>query len=1038
MKQMCRRYLAFIALSALFAMLVSEVSGQTLPVQSVPSPEVASLGMYGTVPVSLFTGVPDISIPLYEVKAGGYTLPVAVSYHTALVKPHSQPGCLGLGWSLMAGGSITRTVRGVYDEMKYRDKLDGKQIVKGQEPGFYAQCHRMKNITSGQFKEETKRIHQNMPGDEWHELCADEFSFNFCGYSGNFYRSAEGGWNVVSAHAIRVEFDENAGFVSIGDVGKRINLEGWERAVYNDRYFCNFTLVTPDGCRYEFGGLDAMDFCIPYYTRTSSDLVATGWHLTRIVTPEGHTIELEYDGSNINYDLRYVPSQVTVYNLPSGASNPNTGRNGLTGFLLFSSHLSHIRTSDEQIDFTYYENAGVNDWFAESVLGWENSGFNHVDIYSVKSSLTKTNFHQLLSDKPDLVKKETYFMDFIKANQREFVLHSMAVKNLNGGQSKTVYFEHSFENRLRLNKITERVGFHDPEPIYTQDGHGRLVMSGYKIPDLMLPGTVPEYTFEYNTTRQMPRTRVFPKTDDWGYYRGGEWSMADHVTFESHAPSLIDGLAEMLTGITWPTGGKTRFEYEQHDYAKVVNATLTSVSDERGKCGGLRIAVVSREDADGKLLSSSHYRYVSADDRNAPSSGILKRKPTKEIRYTSGEAILELKSEDGFYPSVTNLNSPDVGYSCVIEETKDGKERLQGKVIYRFANYDADVYGNTHYDEPACYSLLTGDSYINTYSSHSEERGKLLSEEYYNVAGELLRKLEYKYEKVNPESFVTAWQTEVCFCRDTERFTYALVGTLTNTYMYSYLKTSVKETGYTERGTFSTERTFAYDNTRKLLKRETLGKGDELLTTTYTYPWNYPEYGWMTEKNIVSPIVEKVVSNGASSRGERTDYTSSGSAYYPYRCTMLVNGLHRNVTFNVTSADIYGNPLALEDKGLKQVLIWGCEGQRLLMRIENATLKEVQGVLGKDVFSYSSQKLSAIDYSALMNIRHKLPFAHCYIYKYNKNLLLESSTSADGTTLFYDYDYAGRLRGTSLLEKGTNPVPRQSIVNGYDYYYHIH
>lgn len=1034
---MCKRHLVLIALSVLFATLAPKVSGQKLPVQSVPSPEVASLGMYGTVPVSLFTGVPDISIPLYEVKAGSYTLPITASYHTASVKPHSQPGCLGLGWSLMAGGSITRTVRGVYDEMKY---------ASGQEPGFYAQCHRMKDITPGRFKEETGHIRQDMPGDEWYELCADEFSFNFCGYSGNFYRSAEGDWNVVSDHAIRVEFDESTGFISIGDVGTRINLNGWGRTVYNDRYFCKFTLVTPDGCRYEFGGLDAMDFSIPYYTRTSSDLVATSWHLTRIVTPGGHTIELEYDGSNISYDLRYVPSQVMVYNLPCGASNPNTGRNGLTGFLLFSSHLSHIRTSDEQIDLTYYENAGVNDCFAESVLGWENSGFNHVDIYSVKSSFTQINFHQLLNDKPNLDKmKNTYFMDFIKENQREFVLHSIAVKNLNGGQSKTVYFEHSFENRLRLKKITERAGFYDPDPMYIKDGHGQFVFCGYKIPDLMLPGTVPEYAFEYNTTRQMPHTRVFPKTDDWGYYRGGELSMADNVTFESHAPSLLDGQAEMLTKITWPTGGKTRFEYEQHDYAKVVNATLTSVSDERGKCGGLRIAVVSREDADGKLLSSQHYRYVTADARNALSSGILKRKPTKEIRYTSGEAILVLKSEDGFYPSVTNLNSPDVGYSCVIEETKDGEGRLQGKIIHRFSNYDADVYGNTHYDEPAYYSMLIGDSYTNTYSSHSAERGKLLSEEYYNVAGELLHKLEYKYEKVNPDSFVTAWQAEVCFCRDEERLVYAFVGTLTNTYMYSYLKTSVKETEYTDRGTFSTERTFAYDNTRKQLKRETLGKGDELLTTTYTYPWDYSEYGWMTEKNIVSPVVEKVVSNGTSSRGERTDYTSSdkvynpsNNGYYPSRHTILVDGVPRRTDYVVSAADAYGNPVELEVDGLKQVLIWGCGGQRLLMRIENTTLELVEGILGHHPSSYSSKAIDKIDYTDLQNLRYKLPLAHCYIYKYNKNLFLESSTAADGTTLFYNYDYVGRLRGTYLWEKSSDGNLQPCLTDSYDYHYHIH
>ena len=35
--------------------------------QSLPSPNVAALGLYGEIPVSKFTGMPDISVPIYEV-----------------------------------------------------------------------------------------------------------------------------------------------------------------------------------------------------------------------------------------------------------------------------------------------------------------------------------------------------------------------------------------------------------------------------------------------------------------------------------------------------------------------------------------------------------------------------------------------------------------------------------------------------------------------------------------------------------------------------------------------------------------------------------------------------------------------------------------------------------------------------------------------------------------------------------------------------------------------------------------------------------
>ena len=37
---------------------------------------------------------------------------------------------------------------------------------------------------------------------------------------------------------------------------------------------------------------------------------------------------------------------------------------------------------------------------------------------------------------------------------------------------------------------------------------------------------------------------------------------------------------------------------------------------------------------------------------------------------------LYLKSKGGFFPSVTNLNTPDVGYSCVIEEAFDKDNKV--------------------------------------------------------------------------------------------------------------------------------------------------------------------------------------------------------------------------------------------------------------------------------------------------------------------------------------------------------------------------
>lgn len=77
-----------------------------------PAPEAAELGKYGNVPISLFTGTPSISIPLYELKGNEISLPISLSYNASGFKPEEQATWVGAGWSLNAGGVVTRAVMG--------------------------------------------------------------------------------------------------------------------------------------------------------------------------------------------------------------------------------------------------------------------------------------------------------------------------------------------------------------------------------------------------------------------------------------------------------------------------------------------------------------------------------------------------------------------------------------------------------------------------------------------------------------------------------------------------------------------------------------------------------------------------------------------------------------------------------------------------------------------------------------------------------------------------------------------------------------
>src|SRR5262249_56896233 len=79
---------------------------------SIPSPTAASLGKFGDVPVSLYTGIPDITVPLFTAHGRTLPVPIALHYYAGGVKVEERGGWVGLGWSLAAGGGVHRTVHG--------------------------------------------------------------------------------------------------------------------------------------------------------------------------------------------------------------------------------------------------------------------------------------------------------------------------------------------------------------------------------------------------------------------------------------------------------------------------------------------------------------------------------------------------------------------------------------------------------------------------------------------------------------------------------------------------------------------------------------------------------------------------------------------------------------------------------------------------------------------------------------------------------------------------------------------------------------
>ncbi len=81
----------------------------------IDDPRIAKFTIFGNIPVSHSTGIPDISIPLFNLKSRGFELPVTLRYHPSLVKPPFDQTNIATGWVLEVGGNITQQTKGIND-----------------------------------------------------------------------------------------------------------------------------------------------------------------------------------------------------------------------------------------------------------------------------------------------------------------------------------------------------------------------------------------------------------------------------------------------------------------------------------------------------------------------------------------------------------------------------------------------------------------------------------------------------------------------------------------------------------------------------------------------------------------------------------------------------------------------------------------------------------------------------------------------------------------------------------------------------------
>ncbi len=100
---------------------VNPING-LLPNVTPKSPNATALGRFDEHPVSMYTGLATIEIPIFDIEAGGIKVPVKLSYHAGGNKVSDIASWVGLGWSLQYGGTVSRSMQGIPDEKNTNGK----------------------------------------------------------------------------------------------------------------------------------------------------------------------------------------------------------------------------------------------------------------------------------------------------------------------------------------------------------------------------------------------------------------------------------------------------------------------------------------------------------------------------------------------------------------------------------------------------------------------------------------------------------------------------------------------------------------------------------------------------------------------------------------------------------------------------------------------------------------------------------------------------------------------------------------------------
>ena len=956
--------------------------------EAVGTPATAALVKNIVYPVDYSTGLPEIKIPLYEVKSGSITLPIYLSYHASGIKLSDVDGWTGVGWSLVAEPIISRTIQGAEDNPVTRF-CDFDTTT----PKDYLYLYTMAN-------------------DKCREQ-PDEYYYRLLGKQGMF---------MYSMHPQ----DSTRHFLPLPYEDIRIDWTGRFFKIIDD----DGTTYTFDGGQ-EYGGMDKK---------------TVGWKASSIISANRMDgISFVYDNEWIKYSVKTHDDCVVVRDAFEKKFSIASMRND---FPAASAFLPDewmqdpvIYSTVMNVTKTYQRNEEgkiVPDYY-----GSYPTPSDHYTL-SGSQSLQEIHFSQgkvVFTQKARKLEKITIYnlsgqvVREIQFNYMvsgtvltpRYYLESIVVTDIEKKQPEDYHFDYYAPERLPAqgSRSIDIWGYFNGS--YTSSN----------------PTLVPRQTIITTTKRQSPNNPAFIENGDNVSLSFGSYLREADERF------MICGT---LKEITYPTGSTDEFIYEAHRYRRntdeaeirIVGGLRIKQIKTKTKNKEIKVRTFKYgkdEDGNGMPIINDHFNYFmlnqpyylgdplrgnciyatcyygpDVDQYIVARQRIFFCHPIWPVTYDGGSFVMyDYVTE---YNGTPEVNSGKTVYQYYLQaplSPPDPHNTIQGN--------QHDGWKSGHLISKTVYKNNNGEyepleSIENEYSSLKKYFGDIIVGEVgMNVA---VKKAGSGYVPESVKSNVSYQPTTIKvgakLLLKREHKTYADGGAVSAVTEYEYAdSTSVYPTRITETGSDSVN-----------------------YVTVLAYPKDYKNvypYTDMIERNILSSVVKKEYIRGGSYIGIETPFIkSSRNIYKPGSLVVRRDSLGDGDIRATYLYDDYGK-IRQETRDGKEsiVYLYGYKNENVIARIENATYAHVVAALGSENIINTlalGSGLSSYDIQIVNSLRDSLPASRVTTYTYKPLVGVSSITDPFGLTTNYEYDRLGRLTEKSIMNKN-----KKELVESYKYNY---